>query len=80
MDSNISRKPLWTIPWGVSEGFIIAFGLLLVSFGLEIIFPFSNVSKPHFPNSLYFLIGFGIFIFLTSFFSGQIVLLNGFRR
>ncbi|MDI3527704.1 MAG: hypothetical protein PWR03_1887, partial [Tenuifilum sp.] len=48
--------------------------------GLEIIFPFSNVSKPHFPNSLYFLIGFGIFIFLTSFFSGQIVLLNGFRR
>jgi len=68
MDSNISRKPLWTIPWGFSEGFIIVFGLLFVSFGLEIIFPFSNVSKPHFPNSLYFLIGFGIFIFLTSFF------------
>jgi hypothetical protein len=37
LDRNLSKpkKPLWTIPWGYAESFIVAFGLLLAGFAIE---------------------------------------------
>ncbi|MFP4367097.1 MAG: hypothetical protein ACLFQA_08385 [Bacteroidales bacterium] len=52
------KKKLFQPPWKYSEGFIIAFILLLTGFIIEIITPQPGISIPAFPFNMYALMAF----------------------
>ena len=58
---NETTKPLWQSPWGYAESFLIAFGLLLIGFMLEITVQSQSALKLVFPYNL--MLGC-VFVFL----------------
>jgi len=59
-----NTKPLWQSPWGYSESFLLAFGLLLIGFALEFTVGSTSFGSIAFPQNL--ILG-SIYIFLIAF-------------
>ncbi len=61
-----NTKTLWQTPWGYYESLLIAFGILLIGFALEIAVDSSNFGTIVFPQNLIFGALFIILIIATS--------------
>lgn len=71
MKVNYHNKPLWVKPWGLKEGFAISLGLFIVSVVLEILIPFSSLTKPVFPLNLFLLVFFALSLLFMRIFIGS---------
>ena len=63
---NKPTKPFWQTPWGYAEAFLIAFGLLVIGFFLEIAIQTSSDTQIRYPFNL--ILGGGFLLVLMSFY------------
>jgi len=62
------RKKTWIFPWKYKESFVIAFGLLLIGFLLELFSNGGGFYSPTWPNNLIILLSLVVYIIFTHFF------------
>lgn len=60
---NKTTKPLWQSPWGYAEGFLVAFGLIVIGFLLELTVQSNSGASIRYPLNL--ILGIGFIIVLS---------------
>jgi hypothetical protein len=60
---NKTTKPLWQSPWGYAEGFLVAFGLIVIGFLLELTVQSNSGASITYPFNL--ILGIGFIIVLS---------------
>lgn len=56
----MGKRRTWQTPWGYREGFVIAFGLMIIGFLLQFTLGGKGVELPSFPGNLYIGLSFTI--------------------
>ena len=54
-EQNTKGKPIWSFPWSYKEGFIFAFGFLVIGFLMEVANPLHHYIPPHYPYNLIYI-------------------------
>ncbi len=54
-EQNIKGKPIWSFPWSYKEGFIFAFGFLILGFLMEIVNSLHHYIPPRYPYNLIYI-------------------------
>ncbi len=54
-EENNKVKPIWSFPWSYKEGFIFAFGFLILGFLMEIVNPLHHYIPPRYPYNLIYI-------------------------
>jgi len=61
-EENNKIKLIWSFPWNYKEGFIFAFGFLILGFLMEIVNPLHHYTPPRYPYNLTYV---AILVILT---------------
>lgn len=64
-DMKGKKKKSWSFPWGYSESFSIAFGLVLIGLIIELITNSSGVDLPSWPYNAIILVVFATYMVIT---------------
>lgn len=54
-EQNTKGKPIWSFPWSYKEGFVFAFGFLVLGFLMEIVNPLHHYIPPRYPSNLIYI-------------------------